>query len=287
MLYTMKDLLAVAKKNKFAVPAYNISSYEIMKAIIEVCEETNTPVILEIHPDEIAYLGDKFIPTVMEYAKTATVPVVVHCDHGGTLFDIVRAINNGYTSVMIDASSCDFEENVRRTQETVKLAHQVGISVEAELGTIGNTGTSHEGGSDKIIYTDPVKAKEFVERTNIDTLAIAIGTAHGKYPKEWTPKLNIELLKELNKVIDIPMVLHGGSGNPDSEVSESVNYGVCKVNISTDVKSVFFDSMRKYLTENPDKYEPMDVYVNPVEDIKKVIKHKFTILNTLGKADLY
>src|SRR5699024_2509004 len=143
------------------------------------------------------------------------VPVVIHLDHGGTVKDVLRAIRNGYTSVMIDASLQSFEDNLAITKEVVALAHAVGVSVEAEIGTIGNNGSA-EGGAANIIYTDPEQAKHFVEETNIDSLAIAIGTAHGLYPKDKTPKLNIELLKELNQQIDKPFVLHGGSGNPDA-----------------------------------------------------------------------
>ncbi|MFQ7235399.1 MAG: ketose-bisphosphate aldolase [Enterococcus hulanensis] len=286
MLYTMKDLLKVAKENQFAVPAFNICSYDMMKAIIEEVEAQNAPVILEIHPDEIAYLNDEFVAAAKDYAHNSKVPVVIHMDHGGSVKDVMRAIRNGYTSVMIDASTQTFEDNMSLTKEVVKLAHDVNVSVEAELGTIGNNGSA-EGGSANIIYTDPNQAEEFVKETGIDTLAVAIGTAHGLYPKDMTPKLNIELLKELNERIDIPFVLHGGSGNPDSEVSEAVKYGVAKVNLSSDLKSVFFDALREVLTKNPEMYEPGDVFPEANDKVKEVVKHKLYVLNTIGKAELY
>lgn len=286
MLLTMKELLAVAKENQFAVPAFNICSFDMLKAIMEEVEEQNAPVILEIHPDEIAYLGDNFVATVREYALRSKVPVVIHMDHGGTVADVQRAIRNGYTSVMIDASTASYEDNKALTSQVVELAHDVNVSVEAELGTIGNNGSA-EGGSANIIYTDPDQAEDFVKSTGIDTLAVAIGTAHGLYPKDITPKLNIELLKKLNDRLNIPFVLHGGSGNPDSEVSESVKYGVCKVNLSSDLKSVFFDSIRQVLSDDPGMYEPNQVYIKPIEDVKKVVAHKLNVLNTVGKADLY
>lgn len=286
MLYTMKDLLKVAKENQFAVPAFNICSYDMMKAIMEEVEEQKAPVILEIHPDEIAYLNDEFVAAAKEYAHNSKVPVVIHMDHGGSVKDVMRAIRNGYTSVMIDASTQTFEDNMSLTKEVVKLAHDVNVSVEAELGTIGNNGSA-EGGSANIIYTDPNQAEEFVKETGIDTLAVAIGTAHGLYPKDMTPKLNIDLLKELNQRIDIPFVLHGGSGNPDSEVSEAVKYGVAKVNLSSDLKSVFFEALRAILTNNPEMYEPGDVYPEANEKVKEVVKHKLGVLNTIGKAELY
>ncbi|MEF7611672.1 fructose-1,6-bisphosphate aldolase [Enterococcus sp. DIV0755f] len=286
MLMTMKELLAVAKEHKFAVPAFNICSFDMLKAIMEEVEAQDAPVILEIHPDEIEYLGDFFIATVREYALKSKVPVVIHLDHGGSIYDVMRAIRNGYTSVMIDASLADYEENKKITKEVVELAHTVGVSVEAEIGTIGNNGSA-EGGAAEIIYTDVDQAEDFVRATGIDTLAIAIGTAHGLYPKNITPKLNIDLLKKLNDRIALPFVLHGGSGNPDHEVRESVKYGVCKVNLSSDLKSVFFDSVRKVLTETPAMYEPNQVYVQPIEDVKTVVRHKLTLLNTVDKASFY
>ncbi|MCB8505170.1 ketose-bisphosphate aldolase [Enterococcus durans] len=286
MLYTMKELLKVAKENQFAVPAFNICSYDMLKAIVEESERLNAPVILEIHPDEIAYLNDEFVASVRAYAHNSKIPVVIHLDHGGTVKDVLRAIRNGYTSVMIDASLQSFEDNLAITKEVVALAHAVDVSVEAEIGTIGNNGSA-EGGAANIIYTDPEQAKHFVEETNIDSLAIAIGTAHGLYPKDKTPKLNIELLKELNQQIDKPFVLHGGSGNPDAEVSESVRYGVAKVNLSSDLKSVFFDALREILSDNPEMYEPNAVYPYANKKVQEVVKHKMGVLNTIGKAELY
>lgn len=282
----MKELLKVAKENQFAVPAFNICSYDMLKAIVEESERLNAPVILEIHPDEIAYLNDEFVASVRAYAHNSKIPVVIHLDHGGTVKDVLRAIRNGYTSVMIDASLQSFEDNLAITKEVVALAHAVDVSVEAEIGTIGNNGSA-EGGAANIIYTDPEQAKHFVEETNIDSLAIAIGTAHGLYPKDKTPKLNIELLKELNQQIDKPFVLHGGSGNPDAEVSESVRYGVAKVNLSSDLKSVFFDALREILSDNPEMYEPNAVYPYANKKVQEVVKHKMGVLNTIGKAELY
>lgn len=286
MLYTMKDLLKVARENQFAVPAFNISSFDMLKSIMEEMEVQNAPVILEIHPDEIAYLGDSFVAAVRDYAHKSKIPVVIHLDHGASLADVVRGIYNGYTSVMIDASSQTFEDNVAITKKIVEIAHSVNVSVEAELGTIGNNGSS-EGGANTIIYTDPDKAETFVRETGIDTLAVAIGTAHGLYPKGVTPKLNIELMKDLNSRLDIPFVLHGGSGNPDEEISEAVKYGVSKVNLSSDLKSVFFKAVRERLNNVPDKYEPMDVYPYANEKVKEVVRHKLTVLNTIDKARLY
>lgn len=286
MLYNMKDLLKVANEHKFAVPAFNISSFDMLKSIMEEVERLECPVILEIHPDEIEYLGNNFVSIVRAYALNSKVPVVIHLDHGSTLFDVTRAIRNGYTSVMIDASTQSFEDNISITKQIVELAHNVDVSVEAELGTIGNNGSS-EGGTDEIIYTDPNQAEYFVKETNIDTLAVAIGTSHGLYPKGKKPELNIELLKEINSRLSIPIVLHGGSGNPDEEVRESVLYGVGKVNLSSDLKSVFFEQVRQTLIDNKNMYEPNEVYTEANKKLKKVVEYKMNLLNTVGKAKLY
>lgn len=286
MLYNMKELLTIAKENKFAVPAFNIGSLEILRAVMEVAEETNSPVILEIHPLEIEYLTDPFVLTVKEYAHKSKVPVVIHMDHGSNIYDVMRSIKNGYTSVMIDASNLPYEENVALTKQVVELAHKVNVSVEAEIGTIGAMNYETEG-VDNVLYTDPEQAKDFVKRTGIDCLAVAIGTAHGLYPKNFTPKLNLELLKILNKEVNIPLVLHGGSGNPDEEVTASVSLGVSKVNISSDVKSFFFKKCHELLNENPNQYEPCDLFPKCIDEAKKVIYHKLNVLNTIGKANLY
>lgn len=286
MLYNMKELLTIAKENKFAVPAFNIGSLEILRAVMEVAEETNSPVILEIHPLEIEYLTDPFVLTVKEYAHKSKVPVVIHMDHGSNIYDVMRSIKNGYTSVMIDASNLPYEENVALTKQVVELAHKVNVSVEAEIGTIGAMNYETEG-VDNVLYTGPEQAKDFVKRTGIDCLAVAIGTAHGLYPKNFTPKLNLELLKILNKEVNIPLVLHGGSGNPDEEVTASVSLGVSKVNISSDVKSVFFKKCHELLNENPNQYEPCDLFPKCIDEAKKVIYHKLNVLNTIGKANLY
>ncbi|WHI54529.1 MULTISPECIES: ketose-bisphosphate aldolase [Mammaliicoccus] len=286
MLYNMKDLLKVANEHKFAVPAFNISSFDMLKSIMEEVERLECPVILEIHPDEIEYLGNNFVSIVRAYALNSKVPVVIHLDHGSTLFDVTRAIRNGYTSVMIDASTQSFEDNISITKQIVELAHNVDVSVEAELGTIGNN-ASTEGGTDEIIYTDPDQADYFVKETNIDTLAVAIGTSHGLYPKGKKPELNIELLKEINSRLSIPIVLHGGSGNPDEEVRESVLYGVGKVNLSSDLKSVFFEQVRQTLIDNKNMYEPNEVYPEANKKLKKVVEYKMNLLNTIGKAKLY
>lgn len=283
----MSELLAVAQKHQFAVPAFNIGSHEILKGVIEVVEETNSPVILEIHPDELSYLGESYIEAVKNVAFRSPVPIVIHLDHGSSVQQVMRAIKCGFTSVMIDASHLPYEQNLNLTSQVVALAHSVNVSVEAELGTIGNVGNSMEPGTVDIIYTDPTVASDFVAKTGIDTLAVAIGTAHGLYPKSHEPKLRIDILKEINEQVSIPLVLHGGSSNSEVELTQAIDNGICKINISSDIKSAFFNATREYLNQHENAYEPNSIFPNSIEAMKKVIKQKLTLFRTINKAPHY
>lgn len=287
MLMNMKDLLSVANENYFAVPAFNIGTGQILKAVIECCEEKQAPVILDIHPLELDFQGDSFVASCIAAANTSRVPMAINLDHGSDIDQIQRAIRDGFTSVMIDASQMSFEENIEITKRVVAIAHPLNVSVEAEIGTIGVTGNGGEYGADKITYTDPEMAKEFVERTDIDALAIAIGTAHGIYPKGTKPKLKLDLLSEIKSLVNIPIVLHGGSSNSDDEIAESVRRGVNKINISSDVKSAFYSQCRSTLNEHPNLYEPFDVYLDGIKAMKKVINFKIDLFNDADKMKYY
>lgn len=280
MLYTMTDLLKPTQTNHFAVPAFNTSSNMILTASVEVAEELNAPVIIEIHPAELAFVKESFMAAVREEAHRAKVPVCIHLDHGGSFEDIVRAIACGFTSVMIDGSHLPFEENVAQTRKVVEVAHAAGISVEAELGTIGTM----EG--DQISYTEPADAKRFVEETGVDTLAIAIGTRHGLYPKGLTPKLRLDLLAEIRKLVSIPLVLHGGSDNPDEEIEQACLNGISKLNISSDIKSAFYEKCREVL-KDPYIREPNAIYPPCIDAMKVVMRHKMDLFHATGKATLY
>ncbi|AKA70923.1 ketose-bisphosphate aldolase [Clostridium scatologenes] len=287
MLMNMKELLSVAQENKFAVPAFNTSSCMILKGVMEACKEKQAPVIIAIHPDELSFVEDSFIASVKEEAFKCDIPVVIHLDHGGTFEQVLRAIRCGFTSVMIDASHMTFEENIAITKKVVEVAHPLNVSVEAELGTIGTTGNGGEAGADKIIYTDPEKAKEFVDRTGVDTLAIAIGTSHGIYPKDMKPKLRLDLLKTIREIVQVPLVLHGGSANSDDEIAESVKLGISKINISSDIKDAFYKKCRQILTEDLSAREPNAIYPPCIEAMKKVIYHKISLFNDEDKVKHY
>lgn len=286
MLMNMKTLLSVAQKNHFAVPAFNISDYSMFLAVMKACEEENAPVIIEIHPHELSFIGNEVTEAIKAYANKTSIPVVLHLDHGSSYEECINAMRCGFTSVMIDSSKTSFEDNINATKEVVKAAHAIDVSVEAELGTIGVTTSVEAMQNQTILYTDKEDAKKFVEATGVDTLAIAIGTSHGLYPKGMTPKLRLDILKEIRDTIDNPLVLHGGSGNADDEVAEAVKLGICKINISSDVKSAYFNKMREVL-EDPKLLEPNKIEPKCMEAMAEVVKHKVRLFNDDNKASLY
>ena len=286
MLMNMKEMLCVAQKEHFAVPAFNVSSSMILKGVMEACEEKHAPVIIAIHPDELSFVGDSFVAAVREEAHKASVPVCIHLDHGASFAQVIRAIACGFTSVMIDSSTTSFDDNIAITKKVVEAAHAVNVSVEAELGTIGATGNGGEAGTDNIIYTNPDDVVRFVDATNVDTLAIAIGTAHGLYPKTKKPKLRLDLLKEIVEKTSVPLVLHGGSDNPDEEIAEAVRLGVAKINISSDIKSAFYRKCREVL-EDTTLREPNAIYPACIDAMKQVIYHKIELFNDGDKARYY
>ncbi|WJS82713.1 ketose-bisphosphate aldolase [Tetragenococcus halophilus] len=288
MLITGKEMLEVAKENDFAVPAFNAGSGQLLTAAMEACAETNSPFLMAIHPDELKFLRDSFVSQVLYEANHTKIPVAIHLDHGASYEQVIHAIQLGFTSVMIDSSHLSFEENIEIAKKVVKTAHSVGVSVESELGTIGDTGNTVEGGVSEVIYTDPAKAQEFVERTGIDSLAIAVGTAHGIYPKDVKPKLRLDILEEINKDVDIPLVLHGGSSNPDEEISRSVNLGISKINISSDIKISFTEKLREKLNDgNLEAREPNVIFPECIEEAKKTAIHKIKLFKSDNKANLY
>ena len=286
MLLNMKELLKPAQKNGFAIPAFNISDYSMFNGIMEICEEVSAPCIIEIHPDELAHIGVDLMHSIRERAIKSTVPCCIHLDHGSSFGQIMLAIQNGFTSVMIDGSALSFEENIALCKPVVDAAHSVNVSVEGELGTIGAADAGVEAGHETIIYTDPDDAAEFVKRTGVDTLAVAIGTSHGIYPKGFKPELKLELLKQIKAKVAIPLVLHGGSNNPDAEIGQSVKLGVNKINISSDIKVAYYEKMREVLKDK-DLREPLIIEPPCVAEMKKVALHKIKLFQADRKAELY
>ncbi len=287
MLMNMKDLITVAQKNHFAVPAFNIGSDQLLKAVMKTVKELKSPVILEMSPDEFNFVGYAQIQAMLYEAAHTDVPVCIHLDHGDSYETVVRAIQAGMTSVMIDASKLPYEENGAITKKVVETAHIANVSVESELCTIGTTGNSIEGGTEGVIYTVPEEAKQFIEDTGIDTFACAIGTAHGIYPKDMKPKLRIDILKDITDQVSVPLVLHGGSSNKDEEIAEAVKNGICKINISSDIKVAFYEQARKTLNENPGYREPLEIYPAAMEACGKVCADKIRLFNSQDKVKCY
>jgi fructose-bisphosphate aldolase, class II len=286
VLTTGKAILDVANEYFFAVPAFNISDYAMFNGIVDISEEKNAPLIVGIHPDEVEHVGVEMITAVRQRAHRSSVPVAIHWDHGANYKQILIAIQSGFTSVMIDGSMLPFEENVAISRRVTDSAHAVGLSVEGELGTIGQTDNEAEDGSNVIIYTNPDDALAFVESTAVDSLAVAIGTSHGIYPTAMRPELKLDLLKQIKDTVSIPLVLHGGSNNPDDEVAEAVKLGINKINISSDIKVAYHMKMREVLADE-NLREPLAIQPPCIEAMKVVAGQKIELFGAAGKASLY
>lgn len=287
MLYTGKSILDVANAHSFAIPAFNISDWAMFTGIMDISEEKNAPVIIAIHPDEVSHITTDLIPAMHARAHRSSVPVAIHWDHGGTYDQIITAIKAGFTSVMIDASLEPFEQNVALTRKVVEAAHAVGVQVEGELGTIGANDSYGESGAAEIIYTNVDDAVRFVEQTGVDSLAIAIGTSHGLYPAEKNPELRHDLLEQIKAAVGIPLVLHGGSSNPDAELARAVSLGINKINISSDIKVAYHDRMREVLGTDRRLREPNAIQPECIAAMKVTAAEKIDLFAAAGKADLY
>lgn len=283
MYTSMKDMLWHAHDNHYAVMAINVVDMEQVKACIEAAEEEHSAVILNISPRQMKAHAYPYImaPMVKNLAERASIPVALNIDHGVNMEDIVTAIQCGYSSVMVDASSYEFEENVRRVRAVVALAHAKGISVEAELGHVGVA--ANADGQNADFYTNVDQAKEFVDRTGCDCLAVAIGTAHGSYPKNMIPKLDFERLTELKARLDMPLVLHGGSGAGEENIRRAVACGINKINVCTDLMNYAKDSMVKTLQEQPD-IQYMEWHEAAEEAMKDFIK---SYMRMIGSSNRY
>ncbi|MBC1463946.1 ketose-bisphosphate aldolase [Listeria welshimeri] len=286
MLVNMKQLLEVAKENKFAVGAFNVADSNFLRVVVEEAEKNNAPAIIAVHPTELDFTKDDFFQYVLARIKNSPVPFVLHLDHGDNMGDVMRAVRCGFSSVMIDGSLLPFEENIRVTKEVVEVCHKLGVSVEGELGTIGKTGNSIEGGVSEIIYTKPEEAEEYISRTGVDTLAVAIGTAHGIYPKDKEPKLRLDILKEIKELVNIPLVLHGGSANPDAEIAAAVEIGIQKVNISSDYKYAFYKKCREILSTT-ELWDANAIYPECINAAKEVVQYKMELFHSINQVKKY
>lgn len=278
MLVNLNEVLKKAQKEKYAVGLFNTTDTDMLQAVIEAAEESNSPVILGTAEVLLPYGELKLIaPSVIAAAKRASVPVVVHYDHGLTFERCLEALQLGFSSVMFDGSAKPYGQNIEETREIVKIAHAFGASVEGEIGHVGEAAQGDE--SLENMYTTVAEAKEYLENTGVDALAVAIGSAHGVYKKK--PKLNIERLKEIAGAVSVPLVLHGGSGLSDDDFKNTIREGIAKVNIFTDLCLAGERAMKDGTEKKLGYLETRNL---KVEYIKEAVKHKMSLFGSVNKA---
>ena len=305
MLVTNKDLMVPARKNGYAIGAFNVQNLESMSAVAEAATEEKSPAILQITPSVIKYAGLPYISGLVKTAaQLAPVPLAMHLDHGEDFETASKCVDAGFSSVMIDGSFLKFEENVALTKRVVDIAHPKRVSVEAELGKLA--GVEERSVAEKeAILTDPETAVEFVEKTGVDTLAVAIGTSHGAYKFKSEAKLDLARLKTISERIGIPLVLHGASsvpqwivekatkygasfggakGVPEDELKKAISLGIAKINIDTDLRLAFTATVREVLANSPKEFDPRKI-LGPAKDaMKEVAKSKMRLFGSSGKA---
>ena len=278
MLVNLNDILPRAQKENYAIGLFNTTDTDMLEGVIAAAEEMRSPVIIGTAEVLLPNGELKLImPSIIAAAKRATVPVVVHYDHGLTFDRCIEALQLGVSSIMFDGSANDEAENLKQTAEMVKIAHSMGVSVEGEIGHVGLAATGD--GNDSDMYTTPEEAVNFVKATGVDALAIAIGTAHGAYKTK--PKLDINRLAEIRATLDTPLVLHGGSGLSDDDFRNTIKNGIAKVNIFTDLCNAGERAMRKGLDEGK---AYLDIRNMKVEEIKAVVKRKIELFGSANKA---
>jgi len=278
MLVNLNDVLKKAQAENYGVGLFNTTDTDMLEAVISAAEELNSPVIIGTAEVLLPYGELKLIaPSIIEAAKRATVPVVVHYDHGLTFDRCIEALKLGFSSVMFDGSAGDNEENLKQTAEIVKIAHSFGASVEGEIGHVGLAATNDGDVSD--MYTTPEEAEDFVNATGVDALAVAIGTAHGAYKNK--PKLDIERLKSIRAKIDTPLVLHGGSGLSDDDFKNTIREGIAKVNIFTDLCLAGNAAMK---AGNEKGLEYLEIRNLKVQKIKEAVIEKIRLFGSENKA---
>lgn len=279
MLVSLKEIIDIAEKGNFAIPAFNVYNTETVMGVIKAAEELRAPVILQVYPrllnEEVGYY---LAPCIVAAARKATVPVCFHLDHGPSEMEVQKALRWGATGIMYDGSVHPFEENITTTKHIVDICAAIDITVEGELGHIGSV---NDDAMEE--YTDPDEAAEFVKRTGVNLLAVLIGNAHGHYKK--TPNLDIERVKAIREATGgIPLVLHGGSGIPDDQVKAAIRAGIRKMNIGTDVCCAFADGTKEIL-DDPERSLAIDLFMkHPIETVKKLAMDKIKLVEADGKA---
>ncbi|MDI3538805.1 MAG: fructose-bisphosphate aldolase, class [Bacillota bacterium] len=282
-LATVAELMPQAEREGYAIGAFNANNLEFVQAIVAAAENQKSPVIIQASQGAIKYAGlEQITAMVKTAAEKAAVPVALHLDHGTDFNQVMRCIRAGFTSVMIDASKLPLDENIALVRRVVEVAHAVGVSVEAELGRIGGTEEHVTVKESEVFFTDPEEAEAFVRATGVDTLAVAIGTAHGPYKGE--PKLDFDRLSEIRARVKIPIVLHGSSGVPDDAIRRAVALGVRKINIDTDLRQGFMARLREVMAEHPEEYDPRKLLGPARDTLQKIIEYKMQLFGSAGRV---
>ncbi|WP_061213169.1 class II fructose-1,6-bisphosphate aldolase [Syntrophomonas wolfei] len=282
-LVSVSKLLFQADKGGYAVGAFNANNMEIVQAIIRAAELERSPVIMQASQGAINYAGLEFISGMVKIAaEYSSVPVALHLDHGTDFEQVVKCIRSGFSSVMYDGSKLPLEENIAMTKKVLDIARPIEVSVEAELGKIGGTEDDIHVSEKEAMYTDPEEARYFVEQTGVESLAIAIGTAHGQYKGE--PRLDFDRLAQIKSLVKIPIVLHGSSGVPDESLRKAIKLGVCKVNIDTNIREALVWTMRKVMAENPAEIDPRKILGPAREAAVEIIREKIRVFGSSGQA---
>ena len=305
MLASNKDLLLPARQKAYAVGAFNINNLESLSAVAEAAVEEKSPVIVAVTPSAIKYAGLAYVAKIVKTAaELAPVPMSLHLDHGENFETVSKCVEAGFTSVMIDGSFLKFEENVALTKRVVDFASPKGVTVEAELGRLAGVEESTVEEKEAVL-TDPNAAKEFVEKTGVDALAVAIGTSHGAYKFKAEPKLDFERLKLIREKVNVPLVLHGASsvpqwiiekavkygaeltgakGIPEEHIKKAISSGIAKVNIDTDLRLAFTAAIREFLANSPKEFDPRKILGPAKEAMKEVVKGKMRLFGSAERA---
>ncbi len=282
-LVPLAHLLEKAEQGGYALGAFNCNNMEIVQSISTAAEEERSPVIIQASQGAIKYAGLSYIVTLArQAAEEASIPVVLHLDHGTNFEQVMQCIRFGFSSVMYDGSKLPLEENIAQTRKVIEIARVFGISVEAELGRIGGTEDDVSVSEAEAFFTDPAEAEKFVEETGVDALAVAVGTAHGQYKGD--PKLDFDRLEEINKRVACSLVLHGSSGVSDESIARAVKLGVRKVNIDTNIREAFVGAMREVLDSDPKEIDPRKVLGPARQAGVEIIREKIRLFGSSGKA---
>lgn len=282
-LVSMTEMLQKAKEGKYAVGQFNMNNLEFTQAIVEAAAEERSPVILGVSEGAMKYMGLEYtVAMAKATAEKYAIPIALHLDHGSSFEVAMKVIREGFSSVMFDGSHHNFEENIILTKKVVEAAHAMGISVEGELGTIGGTEDDLSVDEADAKLTNPKEAIEFYSATGVDALAMAVGSAHGMYKGE--PKIHFDIIEAVSNQIDIPLVLHGGSGIPDDTIKKAISFGIGKINVNTENQVAFTNKLREVLAKDANVYDPRK-YLGPGrEAIKEVVREKIRLFGSNGRA---